>query len=184
MNDQRLTGLLLRIARKDDRAMAELHDWTRPILINFIRKFVRDLWTAEEILQDVYRQIWFSAPSYTRDRGTPTGWVFLIARSRAFDSLRHRQTNRSRQMLEGEESRIPGPYDEDAYINLRHYELVRNTVTGLPEQQRRMIHLAFYEGYSHSEIADETGLPLGTVKTRIRNGLNRMRESLTQSAAA
>lgn len=182
--DQRLVDLLARIGGNEDRAMTELLEWTRPFLISFIRKYVRDPWTTEEILQDVYRQVWFQAPNYTRDRGTPSGWIYMIARSRAFDSLRHQQTDRSLPMLEGEEQRIPGPYDEDAYVNLRHHATVRNTLVALPESQRHMIQLAFYEGYSHTEIADQTGVPLGTVKTRIRKGLSQMREMLTGAQLA
>ena len=182
--DQRLMGLLNRIALKEERAMAEFHDWSYPYLISFIRRFVNNPWTVEEIVQDVYRQIWFSAPHYTRERGIPSSWVYMIARSRAFDSLRHSQLDRSRPMLEGEESRIPGPDDENVYLTLRHHEVVRKTIVALPEQQRRMIHLSFYEGYSHSEIADQTGVPLGTVKTRIRKGLNQMREMLTGTPVA
>jgi RNA polymerase sigma-70 factor (ECF subfamily) len=183
MDDQRLTGLLARIAGQDQRAMAELHDLSRPALMRFLSRLLRDRWTAEDVLQDVYRQIWFQSASYTRDRGKPANWIFMIARSRAFDHLRHGLTDRSRPMLEGEETRLAGPYDENAYVNLRHRAQIRHTLTALPEAQRRMIHLAFYEGYSHAEIAVETGLPLGTVKTRIRNGLSRMRASLTESAA-
>jgi RNA polymerase sigma-70 factor (ECF subfamily) len=180
-HDQRLAGLLASIARKDNGAMAEFHDWSRPFLIVFLRRFIRDLNGTEDILQEIYRQIWFSAASYSRDRGTASGWVYMIARSRAFDSLRKQQRDHLRPMLDGE--RLTGPYDEQAYINQRQYAQVRKTVGALPGLQRRMIYLAFFEGYTHTEIACETGLPLGTVKTRIRSGLSKMRETL-QSAAA
>ena len=182
MNDRnpRLAGLLSRIAQCDEDAMTELYEWTRPFLSNYIRRIVRDIWTAEEVLQDVYRQVWTSASRFQPERGKGTAWLYLIARSRALDSLRKRSTDHSQPMLDGEEQRIPAlGREEERYLNVSEYAKVRQTVFGLPESQRHMIRLAFFEGYSHSEIADETGLPLGTVKTRIRTGLHRMREILS-----
>jgi RNA polymerase sigma-70 factor (ECF subfamily) len=172
--DPRLTVLLGRIARQDERAMAELLDATRPQLIAHIRRLVRDPWSADEVLQDVYRQVWCNASAYSRDRGTAAGWLHMIARSRALDVLRQRRQRdcfRPLQESDGERRLSCGHRDEHLHL--------RRAFAGMPAPQRALLRLAFVEGYSHSEIAREMELPLGTVKTRIRAALRRMRESLS-----
>lgn len=177
LTDAGLLLLLARIAEGDQDALAELYRFTFDSLSSFIRRLVRDAWTAEEVLQDVYKHVWLNAATYSADRGVPWAWLYMIARSRALDSLRRGKKGPSLVTLDRDLCPVSC---NDAWLS----SLIRRRVKDLPPKQRRLIHMAFYEGYSHSEIAVETGLPLGTVKARIRNALTRLREGLPPEPAS
>jgi RNA polymerase sigma-70 factor (ECF subfamily) len=171
--DSTLEELLRRMARQDQDAMAEFHAITKSMLRACIRRLVRDPWNAEEVLQDTYRCIWMNAGVYRPDRGAPSAWIHMIARSRALDALR-RSRGECPQSLD----------DRHELASFRKMEPVQpfgsihGLVQQLPAPHRELLRLAFYEGYSHAEIADETGVPLGTVKTRIRVALKQLRGNL------
>ena len=175
-----LGNLLVRISAGDSDALADLCQGTRPALVAYVRKFVRHPWDVEEVIQDVYRQVWLNAAHYRLDRGAPMGWLYVIARSRALDKLRQSRSALSMPLLQdcfvedGERQRVIG----------FEVGLVRHAISRLPHQQRRFILMAFIDGYSHSEIANLSGVPLGTVKGRIRTALLKMREFLTEGLAA
>lgn len=173
--------LLHRIAQRDEVALAELYDGTRMLLGAYIRRFIRDVWVAEEVLQDVYRGVWTNAAAYQRDRGAPAAWLYTIARSRALDRLRQGRNDAPNITVPYEPHRAPRRDAEQEQFTAFESALVRRTVDQLPPAQREVVRLAFFEGYSHSEIADETGLPLGTVKARIRIALNRLRGKLNMA---
>lgn len=164
--------------------MDEFYRHSSPRLLSFILRIVRDRYNAEEVLQDVYRQIWLHAGSWRADRGSSSAWIYTIARSRAFDNLRRNRRNASMIVLRDYcvISRLGNPEEEQhrKWLNSRMTLAMKN----LPDAQREIIDLAFYEGYSHSEIAWETGLPLGTIKSRIRSALMRIREAFANESFA
>ncbi|MCX6609022.1 MAG: sigma-70 family RNA polymerase sigma factor [Acidobacteria bacterium] len=173
--DLKLNDLLARISQGDPDAMADFHHATRGPLSAYIRKLVRDPADAEEVMQDLYRYVWLSAANYSHGRGVPFTWLYLIARSRALDSLRRARRSAFLEPLLDSTLQTDG---ESQQVVRFEVGLVRQAVSQLPEQQRFLVDLAFIDGYSHSEIADRTGLPLGTVKGRIRSALITMRQML------
>ena len=177
-SDTCLMELFTRIAQKDEIALAELYEYTRNVLMEYVRKFVRDSWNAEEVLQDVYKYVWLNAAAYTPDRGAPQAWLYMIARSRALDSLRRSKKDVVQSEFDERRHRLSIGDVETEHARSWWSAVVQRSIGELPPAQREMIGLAFYEGYTHSQIADETGLPLGTVKARIRMALTKLREAL------
>lgn len=175
-----LTGLLGQIADKNEGALGELYDRTSSLVYGLALRMVREQFTAEDITQDVYMQIWRRANTFDPARGTVLSWLVTIARSRALDRLRSSRAISDRQSdsEELETFRSPGPDPEDDTSESERAQHVRRFLFQLPPDQRKVIELAFFDGFSHSEIASRTGLPLGTVKTRIRCGMTRLREQL------
>jgi RNA polymerase sigma-70 factor (ECF subfamily) len=175
-SSQGLAELLRRISRREEQALAELCDLTRCRLKRFVMKIVDDEGHAEDVVQDVYRQVWAKAGSYDPARGAPLAWLMMIARSRGLDQVRRNRQSSLDAPIEDLE-RLTTTAEAELELDKKILtDRIRRVVISLPEQQREVIDLAFYDGYSHSEIADETGLPLGTVKTRIRSALMRIRE--------
>ena len=153
----------------------------RLTVFGLVRRIVGDYSAAEEVTIDVYTQVWRLASAYSEEKGSPVTWLLMIARSRAIDHLR----SRARRVKE-QESPIevafdhshPGPDPETAAISGKRRQIVRDILANLEPEQVAMLQLAFFEGLSHGEIASKTGIPLGTVKTRIHAGMMRMRELL------
>ena len=178
--DIRLAELLERIVREDVAAFAEFYDQTKHILTSCVGRIVRDRWDAEEVLQDTYQQVWLTAAAFRSDRGVPSAWIRTIARSRALDNLRRGKRKQSTVLLDEQRcSTSPGNMELELTERSSHAQ-VRETVQRLPASQKQMIDLAFFEGFSHSQVAATTGLPLGTVKSRIRIALTMLRGELPQ----
>jgi RNA polymerase sigma-70 factor (ECF subfamily) len=139
--------------------------------------------TAEEAVVEVFAQVWAQAGSYDPRRGTPLAWVLTIARSRALDLLRSRHRSQHTEPLEAADH-IPAtsPTPEEASEALRRHRMIRQALEDLRADQRQVIELAYFTDLSHREIADKLGLPLGTVKTRIRQGMMQLRAALTPLA--
>jgi RNA polymerase sigma-70 factor (ECF subfamily) len=177
-NDLIPNDLLPRIGRGDESAMRELQVRTRTRVAYRIRRIVRDPGHAEEVLQDVYTYIWLHARDYRGERGSPWSWISMLARSRALD--RFRQLRRESAETEFDEkvrgTTAPGSVPEIG--DVWKYSQLQAGVLELPADQRHLIRMAFFYGFTHSEIALRTGVPLGTVKTRIRVALFRLREKL------
>lgn len=175
--DTELRDLLVRVARGDGDALTAFYDASRVPLSAFVRRLVRDAWDADEVVQDVYRQVWLGAASYSPERSVPMAWLYMLPRSRALDCLRRakRQPAMTAEWMEGLAS-----FECRERPQVERFEagLVRRAVVQLPEEQRRFIEWAFVDGYSHSEIASRTGIPLGTVKGRIRAALGKIRQLL------
>lgn len=173
--------LLQRIAASDTAALAELYDRHNRLLFGLILRIVRDRAEAEEILQEVFVRVWMRAETYDVHLGGPLPWIVRVARNLAIDRLRARQSRAAidtpGSVVRAEPaSDIQSP--EAAVLAAERQDALADALAGLPAEQRQLIEAAFFEGYTHSELAQRFGLPLGTVKTRIRNGMIAMRQGL------
>ncbi len=179
--EKRHAELIREAAGGDQHALAALYDATSRTVYGLLLRILSDASTAEEVLLDVYEQVWRQAAHYSRERGTPLAWLTTIARSRAIDRLRRgRREQQHTEPLEGvvATAHASGASAEDDVMAGEVRAVVRKALDSLTPEQREVIELAYYGGMSHSEIAAARGLPLGTVKTRTRLGLMRLREML------
>ncbi len=166
--------LLGRVQRGDEGAMAQIFDRYSKLVYSVALRVLRDPAAAEDVLQDIFMQIWRKPDSFIATRGTLGGWLAVVARNRSIDSLRRRKPSDS-----VEEMTLASPYNlaEEAERNSM-MERARGIMTGLPMEQRKTLEMAFFDGLTHSEIAELTGDPLGTVKTRIRTALLVLRKAM------
>lgn len=172
--------LICGVAAGDQQALATLYDSTSRTVYGLLLRILADASAAEEVLLDVYTQVWRQAASYSRERGTALAWLTTIARSRAIDRLRRgRQEQQRTEPLEpAQQFAAGGASAEDDLRASEVRSFVRAALDSLAPEQREVIELAYYGGMSQSEIAAARGLPLGTVKTRVRLGMMRLREML------
>jgi RNA polymerase sigma-70 factor, ECF subfamily len=178
--DQDLVSLVERVATGDQSALAALYDATNRFIYSLVLRVLGDKGTAEEVLIDVYTQLWRQAASYDANRGAPLAWIATIARSRAIDRLRSGwQDQHRKESLDvlGDAPANAASPEESAAASERQ-RFVREALNLLTPEQRRVIELAYYSGLSHSEIAEKLNQPLGTVKTRTRLGMMKLREAL------
>lgn len=171
--------LLRRIAAQEPDALGLLYDRYAPVVYALCLKTLGSPEDAEEVVTDVFAQVWRTASSYDPARGRADAWLFRIARSRAVDKLRRR--GREARMQEAVEAAGPAEEVRHPESDVLQSESGREMAAALgqlPEAQRRALELAYYQGLSHAEIAEATGEALGTVKTRIRLGLGKLREAL------
>ena len=172
--EQRLRGQVARIVAKDANALAELYDETSTKLYSFAMRILRDSADAEEVVLDVYKYVWRSPQNFDSQRGTVWNWLCILVRSRAIDRLRSIASRRADQEPSGQlAGDLPGP-DLQALERERRDAIVQ-AVDSLPANEREPIELAYFRGLTHVEIAHELGEPLGTIKTRIRAGLRKLR---------
>ena len=178
--DQELIDLVRKIAEGDQSALATLYDSTNRLVYGLILRVLSDASTAEEVLLDVYTQVWRQASTYDTSRGAPLAWVTTIARSRAIDRLRSGwQDQMRKEPLEAIGDAPTGAESpEEATVASERQKFVREALAQLTPEQREVIELAYYSGLSHSEIAAKLNQPLGTVKTRTRLGMMKLREAL------
>jgi RNA polymerase sigma-70 factor (ECF subfamily) len=179
--DAPLADLLRRVGNGDEPALGDLQQQTRISLARSIRRIVTDPWHGEEVLQDVYTYVWRHAAEYRDDRGTPAAWLHMLARSRAIDRRRLSQRDRGAVEFNEQDGSVAstGPLCQSHEV-WQHFH-VRTRLQELPPCQRRLLQMAFFAGFSHSEIAARTGTPLGTVKTKIRKALLTLRETLAET---
>lgn len=170
--------LLHAIARSDEAALAAIYDRYRLILFGLILRILHDREEAEDCLQEVFLQVWRRARDFDESRGRAFTWLVTIARSRALDRLR---ASGSRLKLATEAAQVTpdqvGDAAEEA-VQSEQGALVRAALAALPEEQRNALLLAYFEGLTQTEIAARLGDPLGTVKTRMRSGMIKLRELL------
>jgi len=186
LRDQEWMVLIAKVAQGDQSALGELYDKTSRLVFGLVLRIVLDSSTAEEVTLDVYNQVWKQAGTYSAERGTPIAWLLTIARSRAIDRFRSgRQEQQRREPLDvatGQAAAGDSPEQQSAMSEQR--EIVRSALKQLSTEQREVIELAYYQGLSHSEIAAQLGQPLGTVKTRTRLGMIKLRELLNPAMGA
>ena len=172
--------LMQHLLRKDVSAFEELYERHSRIVYSLVLRILRQGSTAEEVVQDVFLQLWRTSAQYDRSRPF-VPWLLTLARNRALDHLRlksERQRRREEQTEELPQVAVAAPEYENALDEKRRAERVRSLIGSLPAAQKRAIELAYFEGLSHSEIAASLHEPLGTVKSWIRNGLMRLKEGL------
>jgi RNA polymerase sigma-70 factor, ECF subfamily len=179
------TDLLLfqRIVARDTAALGDLYDRHNRLLFGLILRILRDRAEAEEILQEVFVRVWTRAELYDARLGNPISWLVRLARNRAIDRLRARRVREAasgpsldESVAEPAGTAIRSP--EAIVVDDERHGKVIDALASLPPEQRHLIEAAFFEGYTHSELAKRFGLPLGTVKTRIRTGMIAMRQRL------
>jgi RNA polymerase sigma-70 factor (ECF subfamily) len=165
--------LLARVTRGDERAMAVLFDRYSKIVYSVSLRVLRDTAAAEDVMQEIFMQIWRNPNSFVAAKGSLGGWLSVVARNRSIDTLRRKKP--SEQV---EELNLASAFNlaEDSERNLM-MERARAAVVLLPAEQRKTLEMAFFDGLTHSEIAEMTGDPLGTVKTRIRSALLTLRKA-------
>jgi RNA polymerase sigma-70 factor (ECF subfamily) len=169
------------VAEGDQQALASLYDATGRTVFGLLLRILADSSAAEEVLLDVYTQVWRQATAYSAERGTPLAWLTTIARSRAIDRLRRGRLEQKRTEpldLTATQVAAAGASVEEDVQARETGAFVRAALDALAPEQREVIELAYYGGMSHSEIAAARNLPLGTVKTRTRLGMMRLREML------
>jgi len=177
-------ALVHRLLQRDVRAFEELYDRHSRAVFGLVLRILQQAGTAEEVVQDVFLQLWRNAGRYDEDRGPFVPWLFTLARNRALDTLRLKSERQRRREEQTEElpALVSAPPDFERHMDQKRCaEKVRALMASLSPQQRRAIELAYFEGLSHTEIAAALREPLGTVKSWIRNGLLRLKEGL-QSA--
>jgi RNA polymerase sigma-70 factor (ECF subfamily) len=177
-------ALLARLLQKDVSAFEQLYERHARLVYGLVLRIVQQAATSEEVVQDIFLQLWRNAKHYDATRGPFVPWLLTLARNRALDHLRLKSERQRR--LEEQSDILPtvfaAPDYEHALDEKRRAERVRALMAGLTPQQKKAIELAYFEGMSHSEIAAALKEPLGTVKSWIRNGLLRLKEGLQQQA--
>ncbi|HXT75449.1 MAG TPA: sigma-70 family RNA polymerase sigma factor [Candidatus Eisenbacteria bacterium] len=179
-------ALVQQLLRRDVRAFEQLYDRHSRIVYGLVLRILQQGSTAEEVVQDVFLQLWRNASRYQASRGPFVPWLLTLARNRALDTLRLKSERQRRREDQTEE--LPqiaqAPQYEQALDEKRRAEVVRSLMSSLSAPQKKAIELAYFEGLSHSEIAEALHEPLGTVKSWIRNGLIRLKEGLRAQAAS
>ena len=186
-----LGALMFRVAMHDQAAFKQLYDATVRCLLAIVMRLLRERAWAEEVLQEVYVNIWNAAPSYSAVRSQPMTWLMAIARNKAMDALRSTSTERQHRVRpmaskdgEGDEAGgVPDVADErigplERLVQALDAQRLRHCLQGLEASQRQAIALAFYDGLTHSELAQHMRQPLGTVKAWVRRGLERLKPCL------
>jgi RNA polymerase sigma-70 factor (ECF subfamily) len=182
-SDPTIDDLLVAAGAGDRVAFGALYDRTSARVFGLVRRLVVDPAQAEEVTQDVYLEIWQTAPRFDRDRGSAISWMFTLAHRRAVDRVRSAQSAHDRDLRIGARD-LDVPVDtvaEAAEVRIEH-ERAHEALAGLSDLQRECVALAYYGGLTQSEIAERLGVPLGTVKTRLRDGMIRLRHLLGVTA--
>lgn len=174
---------MTRIAQGDGAALSDLLDLHSPSVLGLLVRMLGARSEAEEVLQEVFLQVWMQADRYDSERSSPRGWLLMLARSRALDRIRRREARRRREEEAGEEEalRLVRPVGTDRLEADERRSQVSSALNVLSPEQRHCIELAFFEGLTHTQIAERLKAPLGTVKSRILLGMNKLRQALSPS---
>jgi RNA polymerase sigma-70 factor (ECF subfamily) len=173
-------ALVQQLLRRDMRAFEQLYDRHSRIVYGLVLRILQQTSTAEEVVQEIFLQLWRNASQYQSGRGPFVPWLLTLARNRALDHLRLKSERQRRR--EDQTDELPqiaqAPQYEKELDEKRRAEVVRSLIGSLSAPQKKAIEMAYFEGLSHSEIAEALHEPLGTVKSWIRNGLLRLKEGL------
>jgi RNA polymerase sigma-70 factor (ECF subfamily) len=178
-------SLLRGLQRKDPAAMAGLYDRFGRVAYSVILSIVRDGAVAEDLVQETFLRVWNRAQTFDAERSALGPWLLAIARNRAIDHVRSASARMGRNAFELDAHEHPSLFVdmERDVVNSDHARLIRKALSKLSENQRQVIHLAYYEGLSQSEMADRMGQPLGTVKSWVRGALKVLREEIGEAMA-
>src|SRR5262245_60856655 len=176
--------LIQRAAAQDREAFSRLYDRFSSLVFTLAMRMLRGRDDAEDLLQEVFIQVWRQAANYSQERGSPEAWIVNIARSRAIDKLRSIRRMEKSFTLTDDPGRAESAESVESNVAQSEAKLTMNSaLANLPEAQRRVLELAYFDGLSQTEIADRIKEPLGTVKTRMRSGIQRLRDMLGTRAA-
>jgi len=171
--------LLVAAGRGDEHAFSTLVGRVRPQVVRVAQGVVRDPSMAEEVAQEVLTEVWLKADRFDPDRGNVSGWIATLARRRAVDRVRSEQAGRNRdvRVAQRDQERDVDVVADEVEVRLEHWQ-VRQALAELSERQREAIELAYFAGHTYRDVARVLGIPEGTAKSRLRDGLARLRESL------
>lgn len=177
--DDVLAELLARTARGDDRAFTGLYEALAGPVYGMVLRVLRDPAQSEEVTQEVLVEVWRQASRFSSERGSVRSWVLTVAHRRAVDRVRSAQASTNREERVGRASH-GREFDEvsEAVEHRLEAQQVRTALNVLTDLQREAVTLAYYGGYTHREVSDLLGVPLGTIKTRLRDGLIRLRDEM------
>jgi RNA polymerase sigma-70 factor (ECF subfamily) len=168
-------ALLALVQRGDENAMASLFDRYSKVVYSVALRVLRDPASAEDVLQEVFMQIWRNPNGFIATRGSLGGWLAVVARNRSIDALRRKRPSEQVDDMElASNYNLANEAERNSLM-----EKARGVIRLLPMEQRKTLEMAFFDGLTHSEIAEMTGDPLGTVKTRIRSALTSLRKAFT-----
>ncbi|MFJ7058488.1 sigma-70 family RNA polymerase sigma factor [Streptomyces griseobrunneus] len=178
-----LQELLVRVARGDQNAFAKVYDAVSGPVLGLVRSVLRDPAQSEEVAQEVLVEVWRTAPRFQASRGSAMNWVLTLAHHRAVDRVRSAEASAAREHKAALLDRTPAFDEVSEQVETRlEREQVRRCLRTLSELQRQSVTLAYYRGLTYREVAELLTVPLGTIKTRLRDGLIRLRDCLGVSA--
>ena len=176
--------LIRQAANRDREAFSQLYDRFSALVYTFAVRMLRAPQDAEDLLQEVFTQVWHQADRYSEERGSPEAWIMNITRSRAIDKLRAKRRMEKTFVPTDDPARLESTENVESSAAQAETKLTMNSaLANLPEAQRRLLELAYFDGLSQTEIADRLKEPLGTVKTRMRSGIQRLRDLLGTKVA-
>jgi RNA polymerase sigma-70 factor (ECF subfamily) len=178
LSDEALVAL---VARSDEVALAELYDRFGRVAYGLARRILRDDALAEDAVQEGFLAAWRSAPRFVPERAKASTWLLTLVHRRAVDLVR-REERRRTDLLDERAEAAAGSSDEAVWLRYER-ERVQGALARLPDQQREALELAYYGGFTQTELAERLGQPLGTIKSRMFTGLGRLRELLTEPEA-
>jgi RNA polymerase sigma-70 factor, ECF subfamily len=180
-SEERWRSQLRGIRARNPESLATLYDETSRFLYGLALQIVRDPSDAEEVIMDVYQHVWKNSHLYDETRGKVWNWLAVVTRNRAIDRLRQSNLRRTREApieTGWEPGAVVDQVPENLSILRQERQFVREAMDSLNQEQRQAIELAFFGGLTHVEVAERLGAPLGTIKTRIRAGLQKLREAI------
>jgi RNA polymerase sigma factor (sigma-70 family) len=175
LSDEALVAL---VARADEDALAELYDRFGRVAYGLALRIVRDPALAEDAVQEAFLAVWRSAARFVAERAKASTWILMLVHRRAVDLVR-REAPRRAEPLEAVSHAAGGDAEDEAWLGLQR-QRVQEALQQLPDQQREALELAYYGGFTQSQLADRLGEPLGTIKSRMFTGLARLRELLSE----
>jgi RNA polymerase sigma factor (sigma-70 family) len=176
LSDEAVVAL---VARREEQALAELYDRFGRVAFGLAFRVLRDRALAEDAVQDAFLAAWRTAGRFNAERAKASTWLLTLVHRRAVDLVRREQRRRTEPLTEAPGPATDGGADDVAWLRLER-ERVQAALRALPDPQREAIELAYYGGFTQSELADRLGQPLGTIKSRMFAGLSRLRELLSE----
>lgn len=173
-------ALMEKVMARDESAFATLYDRYSPMLYGMLMRILQDSQAAEEVLQDLFMQLWWKPEQFDSQRGSLPAWLTVIGRNRAISKLRGRPVQEVLEHTDGQYANTIASTQniESEAARKQLLDTLKQAMERLPEEQRQVIELAYFEGMTQTEIAARTGSPLGTVKTRVRTGMQSLKQFL------
>ena len=178
------TYLIQQVAQQDREAFSQLYDRFSTLVFTLAMRMLKVRSDAEDLLQEVFVQVWRQAENYSAEHGSPEAWIINIARSRAIDKIRSIRRMEKSFVLTDDPARAESSENVESSAAESETRLMMNSVlANLPQTQRKVLELAYFDGLTQTEIAERLAEPLGTIKTRMRSGIQRLREIVSSRAA-